>query len=266
LTPSRFTLLVTTYERPDALEAVLRSVLRQSVAPDEVLIADDGSGESTRAVIERFTSSAPCPVVHVRQEHEGFRAARIRNHAVARASADYIVQIDGDMILHPQFLADHRAAAQPGCFVQGTRILADAGLTRRLLEDASRPDGPPLQVTPFSAGIGGLRRLYAAHLPWLSRCCMRLANGFIAIKGCNQGFWRADLERVAGYNETMTGWGSEDKELAARLQHAGVQRRTLLFAGIAVHLHHPPAARDRHSINEQILERTLRERRVRWDQ
>lgn len=253
-------LLVTTYERPDALEVVLRGVLGQSVAPDEVLIADDGSGETTRAVIDRFAAAAGYPVQHVRHEHDGFRVCRIRNLAIARATGDYVVQIDGDMALHEAFLADHRAAAQPGCFVQGTRILADAGLTRGLLAGERR------RLTPFSPGLGGLRRLYAAHLPHLSPLVSRIANGFVAIKSCNLAAWRADLVRVNGYNEAMTGWGSEDKELALRLQHAGVQRRTLLFGGIAWHLHHPPAARDRHAINQTILERTRRERLVRCEQ
>ena len=253
----KVSLLMATYERPDALGAVLASVLRQSDAPDEVIIADDGSGPATRTVIERFSASAPMRTLHVRHEHDGFRVCRIRNLGIALATGDYIVQVDGDMVLHERFIADHRAAARRGCFVQGTRILADADLTRALL------DCKPHVITPWTPGIGRLRRLYAAHLPPLAGACAWIANSFIAVKGCNQGFWRQDLLRVNGYNEAMTGWGSEDKELALRLTHAGVRRRTLLFAGIAYHLQHPIAARDRHSINETILARTRRERLVR---
>jgi glycosyltransferase involved in cell wall biosynthesis len=246
----RLTVVITTYERADALDCVLQSLARQTDSPDEVIVADDGSGAATRAVIERFAGGARYPVHHERHEHDGFRVCRIRNRAIAHASSDYIVQLDGDMVLHPSFLADHRAAARPGCFVQGTRVLCDATLTRTLL------DCRPHTITPFTRGIGGLRRTYALHLPRLSNLFARLANGFIAVKGCNQGFWRADLERVNGYNEDMTGWGSEDKELAVRLGNAGVQRRTLFLAGIAYHLHHPLAARDRHGINQSILART----------
>jgi glycosyltransferase involved in cell wall biosynthesis len=257
----RLSLIVTTYERPEALQAVLASVAAQTGAagafPDEVIVADDGSGAATRAVIEEFSARAPCPVIHARQEHEGFRVCRARNLAIAHASGEYVVTIDGDMMLHPAFIADHRQAARRGCYVQGTRILADERLTRSLLEGAQ----PPL--TPLSAGLGGLRRLYAAHLPRASRACSLLANTFVAVKSCNQGVWREDLERVNGYNEEMTGWGSEDKELAARLAHAGVDRRTLLFAGIAFHLHHAPASRERHAINQSIYRQTLATRLVR---
>lgn len=256
----RLSLIVTTYERPDALRAVLGSIERQSGAaralPDELIVADDGSGPATRAVIAEFAARANYPVVHARQEHEGFRVCRARNLAIARASGDYIVTVDGDMLLHPAFVADHRAAARRGCYVQGTRILADERLTARLLRE------PTVPLTPFTAGLGGLRRLYATHLPRASGAFARIANAFIAVKSCNQGVWREDFERVNGYNEEMTGWGSEDKELAARLEHGGVRRRTLLFAGIACHLHHAPASRERHPINEAILRETRASRRV----
>lgn len=259
----RLSLLVTTYERPDALEAVLASVARQSASPralafpDEVVVADDGSGPATRAVIERFAAKGICAVIHARQEHEGFRVCRARNLGIARASGDYIVTIDGDMLLHPGFVADHRMAARPGYYVQGTRILADERLTQRLIAD------PALRISAATAGLGGLRRLYAAHLPRASRAVALLANAFIAVKSCNQGVWREDFERINGYNEDMTGWGSEDKEMAARLEHAGVRRRTLLFAGIAYHLHHAPASRERHPHNQAMLEQTRARRLVR---
>lgn len=255
----RLTVVITTYERADALESVLHSLARQTEPPDEAIVADDGSGPATRSVIERFTTAMRYHVLHVRQEHDGFRVCRIRNLAIARATGEYLVQLDGDMVLHPRFIADHRRAARRGSFVQGTRILCDEEVTRTLL------DGRPHSITPASRGIGGVRRAYAAHLPWLSSAFARIANSFIAVKACNQGFWRSDLELVNGYNEDMTGWGSEDKELAARLENAGVARRTLLFGGIAYHLHHVFADRARRGINETILAHTRRERLVRCE-
>jgi hypothetical protein len=92
-----------------------------------------------------------------------------------------------------------------------------------------------------------------------------MANTFIAIKGCNQAFWREDLARVNGFNEEIRGWGPEDKELCARLREAGVRRQTLLFGGIAVHLEHPPAARERLAANQAVFEDTLRQRKSRCE-
>jgi glycosyltransferase involved in cell wall biosynthesis len=252
----RLALVVTTYESPDALAAVLSTVARQSSPPDEVLIADDGSGAPTQAVIAEFLARSRVPSRAVRQQHEGFRLTRLRNLAIAATTADYIVFVDGDMLLHPEFIADHRAFARPGFFAQGVRVHADAALTARLL---ALPEIPPARTS----GLGGLRRAYLLHSRGAALLMRTFANGFVAIKGCNQGFFRADLARVNGFNEAIQGWGPEDKELCARLGHAGVRRQTLLFGGIALHLHHPTAARDRLADNLSILETTRRERLVR---
>ena len=255
----RLTLVITTYERPDALAAVLQSVEAQGVRPDEVLVADDGSGPDTAAVIARFAQSAAFPLQHVRQEHEGFRLTRLRNLAIAAATGDFIVFIDGDMVLHPQFIADHRAAAVRGRYTQGVRIHLDQARTDALLADPLRIPGP------LSRGLGGLRRIHAFHNRPLSRLCRQLGNHLVSTKGCNQGFWRADLLAANGFDEQIVGWGPEDKELCARLMHSGIQRQTLMFGGIAWHLDHPAASRAHRIENEKVLERTLRERRRRCE-
>lgn len=255
----RLALIVTTYERPDALSAVLETVLAQRQSADEIIVADDGSGPATQQVIESFARRSPAPVVHARQPHEGFRLTRLRNLAIRCTAADYLVFVDGDMLLHPAFVADHRASARPGHFTQGVRVLLDEARTRAALLNPLAP------IRPCSAGLGGLRRLYAIHAPWLAAAVRLPANNVIALKGCNQGFWRTDLVAVNGFNEDIVGWGPEDKELCARLRHAGVRRQTLLFGGIAYHLAHPPAARDRREANQRILAQTLASGRCRCE-
>ena len=255
----KLSLIITTFERPDALACVLRSAEQQSVLPDELIIADDGSGPTTRALIARVKTRCARPVTHSWQPHEGFRVCRARNLALAQASGDYVVILDGDMVMHPHFIADHRRCARPGCWVQGTRILLDARRSADLI--ANGPRG----LAPWSVGSAGLRRLYAARMPALSRGLSRIANGFVATKSCNLAAWSSDLEHVNAFNEDMIGWGPEDKELAARLEHSGVRRRTLIFGGIAYHLHHPAASREHRVANERVLADTLRERRVRCE-
>ena len=131
----RISLIISTYNSPEALDVCLRSVLRQTSSPYEVIIADDGSTDSTPEVIDRFTKEAKFPVVHVWQKNEGFRLATIRNKAIARAKGDYIVQIDGDIMLHPEFIADHAAAAVRGHFVCGSRVLIQKELTEKIFAD-----------------------------------------------------------------------------------------------------------------------------------
>ncbi len=252
----RVALVITTYERPDALGAVLASAAHQALAPSEILVADDGSGESTRAVVADFAARSATPVRFVSQAHEGFRLTRLRNLAIAAASADYLVFVDGDMVLDPHFIADHARLARAGWFTQGVRVRADAALTRALIAS-------PAPVGFLDKGLGGLRRLYLLRSPTLASCARRAANAFIATKGCNQAFWREDLVRVNGFNEEIRGWGPEDKELCARLGHAGVRRQTLLFGGVAIHLDHPPAARERLTANQAVYADTLRQHRIR---
>jgi glycosyltransferase involved in cell wall biosynthesis len=253
----RIALVITTHERPDALAAVLDSVRRQRIAPDEIVIADDGSGEATRELIAEFARRAS--VRTVSQPHAGFRVARLRNLAIAATTADFVVFIDGDMLLHPDFVADHARLARRGWFTQGVRVLADAELTRRLIADPASP------LSALSKGAGLLRRAYLLRSPAAAALMRRPANGLLAIKTCNFAAWRDDLVRINGFDEEFVGWGPEDKELALRLGHAGVRRQSLLFGGIAVHLHHPAASRDALPANLARLEQTRRLRRVRSD-
>jgi glycosyltransferase involved in cell wall biosynthesis len=255
----RLALVITTHERPDALAAVLGSVERQRVAPDEIVIADDGSARTTKEVIAAFASRSSVPVREVSQPHEGFRAARLRNLGIAATQADYLVFIDGDMLLHPEFIADHQRLARPGFYTQGVRVHTDAALTQKLI------DAPAALPSFWSGGLGGLRRLYLLRAPWLGAMTRGIANGVIAIKSCNLGVWRDDLVTANGFNEAFVGWGPEDKELCARLENAGVRRQTLMFGGVALHLHHAPVSRAALSANLALLAGTQRERRVRCE-
>jgi glycosyltransferase involved in cell wall biosynthesis len=256
---SRCCLVVTTYERPDALARVLAAVAAQTRPPDELIVADDGSGAPTAHVVAEHAARAPYPVRHEWQPDEGFRAGRIRNAAIARTSCDYVILLDGDMVAHPGFVADHLELARRGHFSQGARILLDASATARLLEPGSALPGL------LSRGCGRLRRTYALHVPGAARTLRRAANGFVAVKSCNQGFWRDDLVAVNGFDEGITGWGAEDKELCARLANAGVRRQSLLFAAIAWHLGHPPGARDDAAANRARWRETVRTRRTRCE-
>jgi glycosyltransferase involved in cell wall biosynthesis len=256
---TRCCLVVTTYERPDALARVLEALEGQSHAPHELLVADDGSAPATARVVESHAARVAYPVRHVWQPHDGFRAGRARNAAIGCTDCDYVVLLDGDMVPHPEFLADHLALARSGHYSQGVRILLDADATRRLLEQRHALPGL------LAPGLGGLRRFYAVRSPAAARRLRYVANQLVAVKACNQGFWRDDLLRVNGFDESITGWGAEDKELCARLDNAGVRRQTLLFAAAAWHLAHAPAARDRAMPNRDRWRETVRSKRTRCD-
>lgn len=250
MTTPAASLLVATYNWPEALAAILRSVAAQRVPPAEVLVADDGSGEPTRRVVEEARARLPCPLVHVWQPDDGFRAGQIRNKAVAAASGAYIVQVDGDMVLHPDFVRDHLAAARPGRFIGGSRVVLGPEATRALLAGGALPG-------PLSRGLGN--RLNALRLPALGRAVARVVSprSLRSIRGCNMSYWREDFLAVNGYDEAYVGWGREDTDLVVRLHQHGLGRTFFKLQGIAYHLHHREQDRGRLEANDEILRRAV---------
>jgi glycosyltransferase involved in cell wall biosynthesis len=248
-------LVVTTYNRPDALALVLKSALAQRFPPADVVVADDGSGSETRALVEEVAARASFPVLHCWHEDRGFRLAEIRNRALAMARGHYLVMVDGDLVLDPWFLADHARAARTGWMVQGGRALLSEAVTRDALARARIDLGP---------GEPGTRnRKNAVRSRWLSALASRRGRDVYRVRGANLAFWREDVLRVNGFDEAFVGWGREDSEFVARMQHAGVRRRNLKFAAVAFHLWHPEASRALLPRNQQILEATLATRATR---
>jgi glycosyltransferase involved in cell wall biosynthesis len=251
----RVSLIVTTYNWPAALDVTLASVALQTRMPSEVIVADDGSGPETENVVRGWTVRMPCPVHHVWQEDTGFRLARSRNRAIAHATGEYIVLIDGDMVLHPKFVTDHVACSRRDAFIQGARPQLSPEVTQRVLST-----GIPA-VGVLSPGLE--RRLYAWRSVLLSRFASKARYTLGGIQGCNQSFWREHFVRVNGYDERFTGWGPEDREFAARLLHIGVKRNYVRHRAIAYHLHHKSRAPGGTNPFDELLEETLRNRAVR---
>jgi len=242
-------LIIATYNWPAALDVVLRSVRAQRTMPDEVLIADDGSGEATRLVIVAHQTDFPVPLKHVWHDDRGFRLAAIRNEALRQAQGDYILQVDGDIVLHPRFVAQHLVHARPGSYVQGSRCMLSRERTERMLRERN-------PVVPL-LGRGLKNRLNALYCPPLAPLVGGPRDPDRRTRGCHMAFWRQDLLMVNGYDERFEGWGREDSELAARLIHAGVQRRNHKFGAVAYHLWHPEATRAAFPGNHAIYLETI---------
>lgn len=253
----RISVAVITYNWPEALQRVLAALAVQSELPDEVIVTDDGSQPATRELLERIAPDYPARLVHLWQPDDGARMSRARNRAIAAAQGDYIILLDGDMVPERHFIADHRAFARSGCFVQGSRVLTDAALTRRMLEKDLLMPGF------FSRGIE--RRRHTLRIPALARWYARPGTKRRGIKSCNMAFWRDDLLRINGFNEAMTGWGREDTELAARAFHAGLLRRELRFSALATHLHHRTRKHVLDNPNDRIVDDTRMRQLIRCE-
>jgi glycosyltransferase involved in cell wall biosynthesis len=245
--------VITTYNRPDALATVVRACYMQNDKNFEIIIADDGSTANTRTCIERLAAGAPVPIQHVWQPDEGFRAAMARNRGTLAARGDYVIFLDGDCIPQRDFIARHRALSQPGCLVSGSRILMSEALTRRVLDEDIDVGAASLPTLLRWRLAGGLNKVVqtAVHWPDLGRT--RRSFSWRRIKSCNLGVWRSDLERVNGFDESFTGWGHEDSDLVVRLFHAGVQRKDGAFATEVFHLWHREAQRDQETSNRRVV-------------
>lgn len=220
-------LIISTYNWPEALEKVLQSVQIQTTLPDEIIIADDGSGETTKLVIEKWKKISKVPVKHFWQEDKGFRKTIIMNYAIANTEAEYIIQIDGDVILEKNFIADHLSDRKQGYFLNGSRALINEDSTRKFLSGAIN-----INQVKIKNKINGTRN------PFLARYFRKDGPKSNNVKGCNFSFWKKDFIKVNGYNNDINGWGHEDIELAARLVNIGLKQRRLKMKAVVFHLHH----------------------------
>jgi glycosyltransferase involved in cell wall biosynthesis len=254
--------IVSTYNREDALDVVLRALARQSDRNFEIVVADDGSGPATARVVRDWADRSPVPIKHVWHEDRGFRLAEIRNRGIRASSGAYIVFIDGDCITRRDFVAKHRRLAEPRWFVTGTRILLSRELTDRILHEGLEPELWGLarfmahrlrhhfnRVAPlFALRLGPMRKL--------------MAHRWRGARGSNMAFWRADLERVGGFDTSFSGWGREDSDIFIRMIRAGVRRKDGRFASGVLHLWHPDADRSRLDDNDRQLDEVLHSTRI----
>ena len=254
--PFRLALVINTFDQPEYLDRVFRAVFGQTSLPDEILVADDGSGEDTKQVVAKWTTKNT-NVRHIWQQKDGFRRARILNEAIVQTRADYLVFLDGDTVPHPRFTADHRALADRGSFLQGHRaLLRQPGSIFFGLGNFVRDRARAL----WKGQIEGWQNAYRWPRAWVQR-----RADLRGIRGCNLAIWRDDLIEVNGYNEAFVGWGREDSELAVRLMNFGVRRMDVRGWGLCYHLWHPPASRAGLPVNDQLLAETQQKRTIRCE-
>lgn len=253
-------IIVTTYNRPDALEAVLRGLARQSDKDFEVIVADDGSAPDTAAVLKSWHSRLP--LTHIWQEHRGFRAAEVRNRAILASSGAYCIFLDGDCIPRSDFMLEHRQLAEVGWFVVGNRVLMSKRLTDRVLSQSLEPELWTFLDAcraRFSGDINRIAPLLQARLGPVRKIRPQYWWG---ARSCNLGVWRTDLDRVDGFDGNYVGWGLEDSDLLIRLLRAGVNRKDGRFSTGVLHLWHPLADPSLLSANQILLEAIQHSNRV----
>lgn len=232
---------------------MLKSVFKQSKLPDEILIADDGSGEETRELIEKYQTEKSIPIHHVWHEDEGFRVSKIRNKAIKQSSGDYIIQIDGDCFLDKNFVKDHLSLKEKRCFISGSRVLLSKETTKKAIENQN------IKFGFLSRGI--TNRFNTLSFPFANFLLKKknepIEKLIYQIRGCNMSFWREDLIEINGYEEKMEGWGREDSELVLRLLKKGLYLKRIKLAAVQYHLWHQENDRSNFEKNHEMMMESL---------
>jgi glycosyltransferase involved in cell wall biosynthesis len=245
--------IVTTYNRDDALDAVLCSLAGQSDRDFEIVVADDGSQPATARLLEAWKGRLSQPLIHTWHEDRGFRAAEIRNRAILASHGAYCIFLDGDCLARPDFVATHRRLAEPGWFVTGNRILLSPRLTARVLGEKLTPEGWSITTWVAERLRGGANRLSPLLRLPLGPLRRLRQYAWRSARSCNLAIWRSDLDRVDGFDADYQGWGKEDSDIVVRLLRAGVRRKDGAFATSVLHLWHPEADRALLPENERKL-------------
>jgi glycosyltransferase involved in cell wall biosynthesis len=235
---SLISVIVSTYNWPEALRIALESLRAQDDRGFEVVVADDGSAAPTGELVDALAAEFPVPLKHVWRPDKGYRLAAIRNRAIAAAEGEYLVITDGDCFVLPDFVRRHRALAEPGWFVSGKRSYLREGPTHRIL---ARPDRLPAmsRLAWFARSLTNQCTRPFEFVPRPGDAFRRRRpQDWCAAQTCNLGVWRADCLAVNGFDERYAQHGLEDSDFVLRLIRAGVRRKLGDHASIVLHLHH----------------------------
>ncbi|MDD5150980.1 MAG: glycosyltransferase family 2 protein [Flavobacterium sp.] len=252
----RTTLLITTYNWPKALDTTLKSVDNQTIKPTEIIIADDGSSEETQKLINAWQIKSKTPIIHSWQEDIGFRAAASRNKAIAKASGEYIIMIDGDLVLHPNFIENHLKHCKSNQFTIGPRVILNEEYSKRLLLEKN---------IDFSIKSNQIlaNKKNTINNSLLSKIFSHITKSDKQVRSCNMACFKNDLVKVNGFNEDFIGWGREDTELVVRLLNKNINRKNIKFNANTLHIFHNENNKKMLSINDAILKNTIMEKLTR---
>lgn len=236
--PMQISVVLSTYNSPLWLEKVLWGYSCQTFRDFELVIADDGSDERTRVLIDRMRSETGLPIRHVWQEDQGFRKCRILNKAILQSAFDYLVFSDGDCIPRQDFLAVHAREATVGHYLSGSYFKLPM-TTSEAISRADIVSGNCFRLAWLRQhGLQGLRKTLKLRAgPRLAPFLNRVTTTPCNLKGSNASAWKRDVVAVNGFDERMP-WGGEDREFGVRLQNAGIKPRHVRFNAIVIHLDH----------------------------
>ena len=257
--------IFSTYNQPEWLRKTLLGFAAQDRHDFEVVVADDGSRDETRELLEGLRPSLPFQLQHVWQADEGFQKCRILNKAIRASRSDYLLFTDGDCIPRRDFVSSHLRLREPGRFLSGGYFKLPMSISKAISAD------------DIAAGrCFELAWLRSQGLPWAARNVKLAAQGKLADcldlvvtaraswNGHNASGWKQDLVAANGFDERM-GYGGEDRELGERLENHGVRGKQVRHRAVCLHLDHARGYKTTASVQANLAIRAeTRSRKTVW--
>ena len=263
----RTTVIIASYNKPRYLELALEGYRHQSVRdqkPDfDIIIADDGSSDETKALIDTVKKDFPVNITHIWHKDDGFRKCRILNKAIATATdSDYLIFTDDDCIPLPDFVESHLKLASPKSFLSSGAMRMPQQLTDYIFANGYKKINFSFN---WLHQHGLPDKLKYKRFYW-TQFTRTLLDYLVPVKktfnGNNTSVFRKDLLKVGGFDERMQYYG-EDVELGLRLENSGVTGKRVRHRARALHLEHGRAYVTEEMIvkNKIIISETLASKR-----
>lgn len=248
--PKTIGVVISTYNNPAWLEKTLWGYLYQTRPADEIIIADDGSKEDTRLLIDSFRDRLP--IKHVWHEDKGFEKSRILNKALLAAESEYLIFTDQDCVPRKDFIATHEAYAEEGYFLSGGYYKLNMDVSKALtLEDIET--GRAFSI-PWLKQVGQKMNFKATKLvksSWFTNTMNRITPRGATWNGCNASGWLKDMMTINGYNEEMH-YGGQDREFGERLFNLGIKSKQICYSAIVLHLDHKRPYKTKETMENNI--------------
>ncbi|GAA0189676.1 hypothetical protein GCM10009122_50220 [Fulvivirga kasyanovii] len=248
----KITVIMATYNMPEWLEKVIIGYENQTYKNFDVIIADDGSGEETKKIIDAAKERSIIKINHLWHEDEGYRRQTILNRAITEAKNEYILFTDGDCIPRKDFVEVHANLAERGRFLSGGYCKLPMELSKLISKDDILTqrcfDVKWLRENGLT-GSSQLRKL-GAQGKWADFLdFVTPANA--SFNNCNTSAWREDLIEVNGYDERMR-YGGPDREIGERLENKGIKGKQIRHRAICVHLDHARGYKTKESLERNL--------------
>jgi len=243
-------IIIAVYEHPDFLEKIFISLSNQTTTSFEIVIADDGSGPDVQKVIQSYSNRFKYPIKHVWHEKNGFRKTIIVNKAVAESTAEYLIFIDGDCIVHHRFIEFHLKRKEPSILLVGRRAMLSEKLSKMLTNyDIINRRIEKIIFLILYNNFSNIKN--GLFIPGMFFLRNSLYYKQYRLIGCNFSVYKNDYYKINGYDERIIGRGLEDDNLYARFLLAGIKPKSMVHEAIQYHLFHTfdPAPHSNEIIN-----------------